>query len=98
MSTRESVDWHLAGWAAGLLAFVALGTYLLSVDQYGRGIRAEVGWPNKLSWRQSVDLPVTVENDDREPVAGASVELGRLPAPRAEISGSIRRSATGHGC
>jgi hypothetical protein len=97
MSTRESVDWHLAGWAAGLLAFVALGTYLLSVDQYGRGIRAEVGWPNKLSWRQSVDLPVTAENDDRDPVAGASVELGRLPAPTPDGSGPARFGGVRYG-
>ena len=79
MSTHEPTDWRPALYTAGLIAFVALGTWLVSANRYGEGLHAEVGWPNQLSWQQSVELPVTATDDDREPVTDATVEVGWIP-------------------
>ncbi len=79
MSPEESVDWRLTGGALAFAVAVALATWALTIDLYGWDLEADVGWPNKMSWHASVEIPVTVTDDDAEPIDGATVELGYVP-------------------
>jgi hypothetical protein len=84
VATERRFDWRLFIWGLAILGVAGVGTLALSVDWYGGGIGAEVGWPSKLSWHEKTALPVSVTDDHGHPLAGASVEVGYTRAPDDE--------------